>query len=145
MKTTRDKEGAGQDASMSKRGAEKRVFGLECWIFVPCIQDDPSFKCHRPQGRSLHETKDMYVDTPAPTHDASCIWIFLGFFVYCCDSALESALLYFTGADLSVSPHRVCSAKSPPMSNAHTAGNLSRGLPMSYPTPKLKRCAGNEF
>jgi hypothetical protein len=23
-------------------------------------------------GASLHETKDMYVDTPAPTHDASC-------------------------------------------------------------------------
>jgi hypothetical protein len=23
------------------------------------------------QGRSLHETKDMYVNTPAPTHDAS--------------------------------------------------------------------------
>jgi hypothetical protein len=26
-----------------------------------------------PRVRSLHETKDMYVDTPATTHDASCM------------------------------------------------------------------------
>jgi hypothetical protein len=51
---------------------QKRVFELECWIFVPCIQNDPSFKFHRPQEGSLHETKDMYVDTPAPTQDTSC-------------------------------------------------------------------------
>ena len=46
---------------------------LEQWIFVSCIQDDPSFKRHQPQWRSLHETKDMYIDTPAPTRDASCL------------------------------------------------------------------------
>jgi hypothetical protein len=29
---------------------QKKVFELECWIFVPCIQDDPSFKCNPAPG-----------------------------------------------------------------------------------------------
>ncbi len=38
--------------------SQKRVFELECWIFVPCFQDDPSFKRHHSQGRSLHQCED---------------------------------------------------------------------------------------
>ncbi len=57
----------------------KKVFVLERWIFLPCYQDDPSFKRHWPQGRSLHETKDTYVETPSTTHGASCIEMFDNF------------------------------------------------------------------
>ncbi len=51
---------------------KKEFLCLECWIFKPCILDYLSFKRHRSQARSLNRKKDISVDRPAPTRDASC-------------------------------------------------------------------------
>ncbi len=37
---------------------QKKSFCVERWIFVLCIQDDPSFKRHRFQGRTLLHSED---------------------------------------------------------------------------------------
>ena len=55
--------------------AKRKVFILGRWNrnFVSCIQEYPSFQCHRLQGRSFHQTEDINVETPAPNRVGYCI------------------------------------------------------------------------
>jgi hypothetical protein len=53
--------------------AKKKSFGFRMLNFRTLHLGLPFFQMlPAPGAYGLHETKDVYVDTPAPTHDDSC-------------------------------------------------------------------------